>query len=68
MYRHNYYRDDPRWIKVRYAGHCHCGTEIKPGDHAMYYPRDKLIACVACGQVTESQLADEDWNETSKAM
>ena len=60
MYRRNYYKNDPRWITARYPGRCHCGKEIKPGDRAMYYPRDQAIACDECGGVTDAQLADED--------
>lgn len=60
MQRRNYYKDDPRWIKARYHGRCHCGKEIKRGDEVMYYPRTRSVACAECGIVTEYALIDED--------
>jgi hypothetical protein len=60
MQRHNYYKNDPRWIRARYRGRCHCGKEIKPGDDAMYYPLGKKTARADCGNVTERELIDED--------
>lgn len=60
MYRRNYYKDDPRWIDVRYAAKCSCGQEIRPGDRGFYYPRGKTVVCEQCGMVGESQLIDED--------
>jgi hypothetical protein len=62
MQRRNYYKNDPRWITARYPGRCYGGTEIKPGDDAMYYPLTKDIACADCGRVTEIELIDDDNN------
>jgi hypothetical protein len=60
MQRRNYYKDDPRWITAKYPGRCHCGKGIQPGERAMYYPRNKKVACDECGRITEAQLIDED--------
>jgi hypothetical protein len=46
------YRDDPRWITVRYAGTCKmCGKAIPAGAQAYYYPRGKTLLCAddKCG-------------------
>ena len=39
------YRDDPRWIIVRWHGRCaKCGVTLHRGEQAFYYPITKKIS------------------------
>ncbi len=47
------YRNDPRWITVKYGKRCAgCGAQIVKGDSAFYYPKEKALYCAtaACGE------------------
>jgi len=68
MYRRNYYRNDPYWITARRPGRCGCGAEIKPGDRAMWFPRDKALECERCGARTDGLLEDDDLNQLTHVM
>jgi hypothetical protein len=37
------YRDDPRWIKAKYAGRDFYGNPFNAGTMILYYPRTKKI-------------------------
>lgn len=47
------YQGDPHWIEARFSCKCsRCGSEIKKGEQAFYYPRGKSVFCKApgCGE------------------
>ncbi len=57
---------DPRWLTVRYPCRCHtCGTEIKRGERAYYYPNGKTMLCGrdACGPQAERDFEAEAADE-----
>ena len=61
MQRRNHYKNEPRWIRAKYPGRCHCGRAIKPGDRALYFPVSKKLSCRGCGhdgQPCESRFDD----------
>jgi hypothetical protein len=66
MIRRNYYRHDPRWIRAKYPGRCHCGRQILPGDRSLYFPIGKKLSCRACGRVDEMRISDADLNAIIK--
>ena len=66
MTRRNYHSRDPRWIRAKYPGRCHCGREIKPGDRALYFPVSKKLSCLKCGHVDAMRISDDDLNAILK--
>ena len=62
MTRRNDYSQGPRWIRAKYAGRCHCGRGIKPGDRALYFPIGKKLSCLNCGQVDAMRISEDDLN------
>jgi hypothetical protein len=41
---------DPRWITVKYSGHCHkCHKPIEKGEQAFYYPKGHYLFGEKCG-------------------
>jgi len=45
------YFNDPRPITVRYTGDCaECGTILKSGTSAYYWPSDGKFYCQSCGE------------------
>lgn len=59
------YKDDPRWIKAKYAGYDVKGRPFKRGEEILYYPRTKKIFT---GKEAEkawkdftSTRQDDDW-------
>jgi len=58
------WRLDPRWITVRYAGKCaQCGSTVKAGARAYYWPADKSMYCEKCGQQASRDFAAAAWDE-----
>jgi hypothetical protein len=63
------YRNDPRWINLRYRAVCaKCRAELKPGERAFYYPKGRDIFCdgpVGCGRDAAADFTaaaeDEDF-------
>ena len=57
----NYFAGDPHWITAHYDGKCsECGTEIKKGDRAFYFPNGKKILCEAvCGRAAHERFVEE---------
>lgn len=50
---HRSYPGDPYWIKAKYKTKCKCcGTEIKVGEDAYYFPKTKAVFCdgEGCGK------------------
>lgn len=44
-------RGDPYWLTARFDSKCQCGTPIKKGQRAFYYPNGKRILCAGtCGE------------------
>ena len=46
------YRQDPRWIRIRYPAVCaSCKGDIHRGDNAYYYPTSRSLYCAGdtCG-------------------
>jgi hypothetical protein len=66
MIRRNYHSRDPRWIRAKYPGRCHCGREIKPGHRALYFPIGKTLSCRDCGQVDAMRISEDDLNAALK--
>ena len=59
------YFNDPRPLTVRYTGKCaECGTTLKKGSAAYYWPSDGKIYCLFCGESEYRQFlsaaADEE--------
>jgi hypothetical protein len=59
------YFNDPRPITVRYTGDCaECGTILKSGTSAYYWPSDGRLYCKSCGESEYRQFlsaaADEE--------
>lgn len=61
------YRQDPRWITLKYAARCSkCGESIAKGARAYWYPGSRSIYGDACGCARdqerdfESHRQDED--------
>jgi hypothetical protein len=53
-------RGDPYWLTAKWPGVCRrCGTRIKRGDKAYYYPSDKSLFCGAdsCGEKASREFA-----------
>ncbi len=45
------YFNDPRPLTVRYTGKCaECGTTLKKGTSAYYWPSDGKLYCLSCGE------------------
>ena len=45
------YFNDPRPLTVRYNGKCvECGTTLKKGTPAYYWPSDGKLYCLSCGE------------------
>ena len=45
------YFNDPRPITVRYQANCaECGTTLKKGTFAYYWPSDGKLYCKSCGE------------------
>lgn len=49
----------PYLIRVKYPATCACGTEIKVGDEALYFPASRKLECRQCATRTLEALADE---------
>ena len=60
MIRRHYCSRDPRWIRARYPGRCHCGRKVKPGDLSLFFPNGKKLSCRDCGQVDAMRISDDD--------
>ena len=57
---HKTYGGDPYWLTLKYPSHCHkCHKELKRGEKAFYYPRDKSMFGESCGHGEE---ADKDFH------
>lgn len=59
------YFNDPRPLTVRYQGSCaECGTILKKGTLAYYWPSDGKLYCQSCGESEYRQFlsaaADEE--------
>ena len=57
--------NDPRPIKIRFSGQCRkCGVQLKPGVQAYYWPSDRKLLCLSCGEEDFknflSSVADEE--------
>jgi hypothetical protein len=51
------YFNDPRPITVRYTGDCaECGTILKSGTSAYYWPSDGRLYCKSCGEAEYRQF------------
>lgn len=64
------YRNDLRWLTVKFAANCHkCGRSIGKGEQGFYHPIGRVMYCKECGAdkaasfVAEAQ--DEDWYNRS---
>lgn len=47
------YRDDPRWLRARYAGSCagkDCGEKFGKGADIFWYPKGKHAFYGACAE------------------
>ena len=53
--RYDPYRDDPRWIKAKFAGTDKNGNSFKRGEKVLYYPKTKAIL--------SGKDADKAWRE-----
>lgn len=65
------YRHDPVWITCRYGGHCaRCGTALKRGERAFYFPTGGSTYCEAqsCGPVEARRVASEIADEETNAV
>jgi RNase P subunit RPR2 len=57
--------NDPRPIKIRFTTQCKkCGVKLTPGVQAYYWPSDRKLLCLNCGEEDFKQflssIADED--------
>ena len=66
MIRRKSYCHDPRWIRAKYPGRCHCGRQIRPGERALYFPISKKLSCRECGRVDAMRISDDDLNALLK--
>ena len=58
------YKDDPRWINVRYAATCgKCEEPIRKGARAYYYPKGKAMFCENCGTQKAAAFQAAAWDE-----
>jgi hypothetical protein len=57
------YSNDPRWIKARFEGFCHCGKAIKRGELILYFPNGRRALCEACGQPAYNRFLGEVQDE-----
>lgn len=49
------YKDDPRWIRAKFAGTDANGRKFKRGDEILYYPKSKTILT--------GKEADKEWKD-----
>lgn len=55
-----YVKGDPYWLTARYRGECAgCGTAIRKGDRAFYWPKGKRLECKTCGDVSDRRFVAE---------
>jgi len=59
------YFNDPRSLTVRYSCKCaECGSTLKKGTSAYYWPSDGKLYCLSCGESEYRQFlsaaTDED--------
>ena len=59
------YKNDPRMITAKFTSACSkCGCSIKKGTDIYYWPSDRKVFCLKCGEVPyrqfRSSAADED--------
>jgi hypothetical protein len=61
------YKNDPRWINVKFDGTCtRCKSVIRRGERVFYYPQDRSLYCERenCGQAASrdfnAQVFDEE--------
>ena len=62
------YQNDPREIKVKFAGACKkCGCRLPKGVNAFYFPNGKDLFCLPCGETSFRSFlesaADEEFYE-----
>ncbi len=59
---------DPYWLTARYPGPCaKCGTEIKAGEQAFYYPNGKKLfgKTCGCGDAAQADFDAHAFDETN---
>lgn len=59
------YKNDPRMLTAKFTSACFkCGCSIKKGTQIYFWPSDRKVYCLKCGEVPYSQFrssaADED--------
>jgi hypothetical protein len=58
------YFNDPRPLTVRYTGKCaECGTTLKKGTSAYYWPSDGKLYCLSCGESEYRQFLSDAADE-----
>jgi hypothetical protein len=60
MKRRAYDDHRSRWIRAKYAGRCHCGRRIRPGEKALWFPASKKLSCSNCGHVDALRISRDD--------
>jgi len=56
---------EPRQITIRYTGDCvECGTILKEGSSAYYWPSDGRLYCKSCGESGYRQFLSATVDET----
>ena len=58
-----YCRNDPYWMKARFASICACGRQIKKGEDIYYFPRQRVAECDGCGAKSAALMDDERSND-----
>lgn len=59
------YKNDPRMLTAKFTSVCSkCGCSIKKGTDIYYWPSDRKVFCLNCGEAPyqqfQSSAADED--------
>lgn len=58
------YINDPRQITVKYTGCCaECGSMLKRGSIAIYWPSDGKLYCSFCGEAEYNQFLSSAMDE-----
>lgn len=57
-------KGDPHWITVRFAGECAgCGTVLRQGERAFYWPKGRRLECDVCGETSDRRFQAEVQDE-----
>ena len=53
-------RSDPKVITLRYKATCGCGARLERGDAGVWYPLERKLVCMNCGQPDVIACDEED--------